>query len=64
MLLTIAVPEDILCPRSLGEGSQNGKLQLKGCWWFSLEPKKAHQGVTAIGKSLEIARQSPAGLVL
>jgi hypothetical protein len=64
MSLTIAVPEDILfSPRSLGEGSQN-ELQLKGCWWFSLEPKKAHQGVTAIGKSLEIARQSPAGLVL
>ena len=40
--LTTALPGDVLFnPRSLGEGSQRRNLQLKGCWWFSLELKKS-----------------------
>ena len=46
--LTSAVPGDLLfTPRSLGASSQSGNVELKGYWWFSLEPEKCNLGVDA-----------------
>ena len=46
--LTSAVPGDLLfTPRSRGASSQSGNVELKGSWWFSLEPEKCNLGVDA-----------------